>query len=245
MAVLTRRLFLALGATALVTYRSFGEKGDAVSLPHDLDHILLGVSDLNHGIDWFEERSGLRAPLAGVHPGRGTHNALLSFGSRRYLEIIAPDPAQSGSRIAVPSAAAQVARLRTLKEPRLANWAARTDDIAAVAKKVAAAGLKFSGPWEGSRARPDGKILRWKTLHLEGDFDGILPFFIEWARDSVHPSEDAPAGCQIQSFRAETPQAPQVTLAARTLGVDLSVTTSTATQLLARITGAKGEFELH
>jgi len=244
MSTLSRRLFLTLGATALMTYRSSGEKGDAVSLPHDLDHVLLGVSDLDRGIAWLEERSGVRAGVGGVHPGRGTHNALLSLGPRQYLEIIAPDPAQVGNSIAVPSAAALVARLRTLKEPTLVGWGAHTDDIALVAKKATVAGLKFGGPLNGSRVRPDGKTLRWKTLTLENNFDGILPFFIEWSRDSVHPSQDAPAGCRVQSLTAKTPQARQAMLAARTLGVDLSVTAGKATQLLARITGTKGEFEL-
>jgi hypothetical protein len=245
MAELSRRLFLALGATALLTHRSFSKKEDTVSLPHDLDHILLGVSDLDRGIAWLEERSGMRAAVGGVHPGRGTRNALLTFGSRRYLEIIAPDPAQAGSRISVPRAAAQVAKLRTLKDPRLVGWAAHTDDIAAVARKVTDAGLKFAGPYEGSRARPDGKMLQWKILSLEDDSDGILPFFIEWSRNSVHPSEDAPGGCTIQGFHAETPEASQITMEIRTLGVDLSVNMGKTVQLLAKVTGAKGEFELN
>jgi hypothetical protein len=244
MTVLSRRLFLTLGATALLTRRSLGEKGDAVSLPHDLDHMLLGVSDLDHGIAWLEERSGVRAAMGGVHPGRGTHNALLALGPRQYMEIIAPDPAQFGSGIAIPGVAAQVAKLRTLKEPSLVGWAAHTDDIASVARNITVAGFKFVGPLEGSRVRPDGKTLRWKSLALENDADRILPFFIEWSRDSVHQSQDAPAGCRVQSFSAETPQAHQVTFTARALGLDLSVASGKAAQLFARITGAKGEFEL-
>jgi Glyoxalase-like domain len=244
MSMLSRRLFLALGATALVSHRSLGEKGDAASLPRDLDHMLLGVNDLDRGIAWLEERGGVRAAVGGVHPGRGTHNALLSLGPKQYLEIIAPDPTQVESKIAVPSAAALVAMLRTLKEPKLVGWGAHTDDITSVAKKATVAGLKFDGPLDGSRVRPDGKTLRWKTLALENDFDGILPFFIEWSRESVHPSQDAPAGCRVQSLTAEAPQAQQVTITVRALGVDLSVTAGKATQLLARIAGTKGEFEL-
>ncbi len=245
MTTLSRRLFLALGGTALMIHRSLGREADALSLPHDLDHMLLGVSDLDRGIAWLEERSGVRAAVGGVHPGRGTHNALLSLGPRQYLEIIAPDPAQSESKIAVPGADALVAMLRALKEPSLVGWGAHTDDIASVAKQATAAGLKFVGPLDGSRVRPDGKTLRWKTLVLDNDFDSILPFFIEWSRDSVHPSQDAPAGCRVQSFTAETLQAQQVALTARTLGIDLSVAAGKATQLLARIKGARGDFELH
>jgi hypothetical protein len=37
MTVLSRRLFLALGGTALMIHRSLGKEADAVGLPHDLE----------------------------------------------------------------------------------------------------------------------------------------------------------------------------------------------------------------
>ncbi len=42
----------------------------ADEVPPLLDHILLGSSGLDGGIDFVEERTGVRAAFGGVHPGR-------------------------------------------------------------------------------------------------------------------------------------------------------------------------------
>ncbi|HKV94123.1 MAG TPA: VOC family protein [Candidatus Angelobacter sp.] len=210
-------------------------------MPTDLDHILLGINDLDHGIFWVEERSGVRAVFGGVHPGRGTRNALLSLGPRQYLEIIALDPQQAGS---AASREPWAARLNALKEPRIINWAAHTDDLAAVAQKAAAAGISAENPREGSRARPDGKILRWKSFGLKEDFDGVLPFFIEWSADSIHPSQDAPAGCTLEHFSIESPSVKDVREVAGKLGLNVEVKSGKKPLLHARIAGKKGAFEL-
>src|SRR5262249_46137581 len=160
-------------------------------------HIILGADDLDRGITWMEERTGVRAVFGGVHPGRGTRNALLSLGPLRYLEILAPDGQQSSQ--------SWYKELGTLREPRLIGWAVHTEDIAALAKKALAAGFAIDGPNDGSRARPDGKTLRWKSFRLKDDRGGLLPFFIEWSHESVHPSADAPAGCSLARFLLQSP----------------------------------------
>ena len=154
-----------------------------------LDHILLGCSDLDGGIDFVEKHTGVRAAFGGVHPGRGTRNALLSLGERHYLEIIAPDPLQSGTP--------DHYGLLKLTEPRLVGWAAHPGDLNEFATRLRNANIAFDGPNPGSRKRPDGRLLQWKTLNLKDDQSGLLPFFIEWSADTVHPSVDAPTGCKI------------------------------------------------
>jgi hypothetical protein len=205
-----------------------------------VDHLLLGAADLEQGIAWVENLTGVKAVAGGSHPGVGTRNALASLGGRRYLEIIAPDPAQAAYRFHID--------LRHLVEPRLVAWAAVTADIDAAADKARQAGYQLFGPQEGSRARPDGRLLQWKTLGVLNDFgiDGVepMPFFIEWAADSVHPSQDSPGGCDLESFVLRHPDALGLTEALKRLGVEADVEPASAAGLKATLASPKGKVEL-
>lgn len=195
-----------------------------------LDHLLLGSADLDQGIAFFERETGIRAAFGGVHPGRGTRNALLSLGERRYLEIIAPDPAQ----IKVPHFDdPMVDLLKSLPAPRLIGWAAHCDDIAALAGKLKQVGIAFDGPRDGSRARPDGRLLKWKTLNLKDTHDGVLPFFIQWDPSSPHPSTDAPAGCRLERFSIADPNPAALQKTCQQLGLDVRIETGNQSQLRA------------
>jgi hypothetical protein len=230
---ISRRQFLAMtGGTIAARPLQY----DVNAVPPMFDHMILGVDDLERGIAFMDERAGVRAVFGGVHPGRGTRNALLALGGQRYLEIIAPDPEQH-VRSWFP-------QLPQMHEPRLLGWAVHTDDITALAKKVRDAGFLIQGPADGSRARPDGKMLRWKSFRLEDDRGGLLPFFIEWSPDSVHPSVDAPAGCRLTRFFATSPQPTDLAAAYNRLGAEVVVERGEKAHLRAQITGAKGELEL-
>src|SRR5690349_20718983 len=178
-----------------------------------LDHIILGVDDLDRGIDRVEEFTGVRAIPGGVHPGRGTRNALISLARDRYLEIIAPDPQQS-----TPSWFPQIV---DLAEPRLIAWAVHASDLTRVVNRALAAGFAIDGPHDGARSRPDGRVLTWKLFHLRDDCGGLLPFFIEWGRGSIHPAADTPIGCTLDRFSLQSPEAFKIKEACTILGVDV------------------------
>ncbi len=234
---ISRRLFLALagGVALALPPLALGEE----PVPPLLDHILLGCNDLQRGIDFAEQHLGVRAEFGGVHPGRGTQNALLSLGERRYLEIIAPDPQQPGAALAK-----EARDLRKLTKPRLVGWAAHPGDIHALAAKLAAAGIAAEGPTPGSRQRPDGRILRWQTLTLKDNASGLLPFFIQWTADSVHPSVDAPLGCRLLRFEARSPDPKKLAKETMLLGLDVAIAQGQKAQLMARIAGPMGHVEL-
>lgn len=205
-------------------------------MPLSLDHLVLGSSDLDQGIAWLEARSGVRPAPGGVHPGRGTRNALLALGPHCYLEILAPDPGQS--------TLTWYTQLPTLREPRLVAWAVHTNDLTAMAKKCSAAGYAIVGPGDYSRSRPDGRILRWKLFHLKDNRGGVLPFFIEWASDSLHPASDAPAGCGLRGLQLESPAPDDLSKLCQSLEVEVPVVVGRHERLRAAITSPRGPVEL-
>ena len=231
--MLSRRFFLTL-AGALVSPRMIPAAG---SSPPSLDHIMLAAGDLDAGVADIEKKSGVRAARGGSHPGGGTQNALLSLGPERYLEIIAPDPQQSAAR------SPRLSQLVNLRQPLLVGWAVHTKDIEAIARRLRDAKIPADGPNAGSRVRPDGKILRWRTLVLEDDVKGLLPFFIEWGAGTVHPSVDAPAGCKLTSFEVESQDDTRLREMFQKMGIEVTVRRG-AGLLRARIAGLRGEFEL-
>jgi hypothetical protein len=237
--MISRKHFLALTGSTLLALR-FGWSAEA-EVPAMLDHILLGSSDLDRGIAFVEEHTGVRAAIGGVHPERGTRNALLSLGESRYLEIIALDPAQDK----VPAFAAPLVNLlKSLSTPRLVGWAAHPGDVEVMAKKLRESGIAVDGPRAGSRARPDGRVLQWKTVTLHDDHDGVLPFFIEWSAGSAHPSTDAPAGCRLERFVIADPDPGELEKTCRRLGLEVAVEQGEKAQLRGRIVGLKGGLEV-
>jgi Glyoxalase-like domain len=236
---ISRRSLLSTGARILIataTKTSALFSAEREEVPTMLDHILLGCSDLDRGIAFVENHSGVRAAFGGVHPGRGTRNALLSLGEKHYLEIIAPDPQQPG--------APDHYGLLKLTEPHLVGWAAHPGDLNSFATRLRDADIAFDGPNPGSRKRPDGRLLQWKTLNLKDDREGLLPFFIEWSADTIHPSTDAPAGCRIVRFEIATSEPEHLSKTLAILGLDVKIAKAENAQLRAKIASPKGELAL-
>jgi len=215
-----------------------------VTIAACLDHLILGASDLARGIEFLEQRTGVRAAPGGVHPGRGTHNALLSLGPRCYLEILAPDPNQP--------TLAWFRNLPQLTEPRLVGWMVRPGDLVTLAERLRQSGIACEPPRESSRQRPDGRTLRWKLLRLAGEplgsqpagMEGLLPFCIEWSAGSPHPAAAAPSGLRLVQFEISGPAPDGLQRTLDILGLDLQVTRSDRPQLRARIAGPQGTADL-
>jgi glyoxalase-like protein len=154
---------------------------------------------------------------------------------------MAPDPKGK----AVPQwAAKQLEVLKGLTSPRLITWAIHPGDIDALANRLRASGMQVLGPYPGSRTRPDGSVLSWKTVNIADDHHGLLPFFIQWSAGARHPSLDAPAGCHIVRFAAADPYPDELSKTYLGIGVDVQIERGQEPRLQARISGPKGTLDL-
>ncbi len=162
-----------------------------------IDHVILGVSDLDEGMRSFREATGVDAPFSGRHPGMGTQNALAALGGGVYLEIIAPRPgAEVGEKWrALPG----------LEKLTPAGWAIGVDDLDATIRSLRADGFEIGDPQPGSRALPDGSALAWRTADIREPRFEPAPFLIEWGKGATHPSTTSPAGCELVSLRLGSP----------------------------------------
>lgn len=168
----------------------FTKSAADVDPPTVVDHVLLPVADLEDGAHRLHEQFGLQGTAGGRHPKVGTANVIVPLGSQ-YLELIAVvDPAEAaGSRLG-----RRVSRALEERKTFL-GWALRTKDLDAVRRKLQAAGWDLPPLAEGSRNRPDGQVLSWRTQDVDtGVESSALPFVIEWhSPDGLHPGQAATA----------------------------------------------------
>ena len=228
--ILAAGLALALAAACA---RSPVSASRIVMLPDSLpvDHVILAIDSLERGIELLRLATGVTPVYGGAHPGRGTRNALLSLGHRRYLELLAPNPDDT-SATARQGEAARARYFGAFRALTPAGWAIHVPDADAERARLLARGLRVSEVGPGSRARTDGSVLRWRTIDPWGeDARDALPFVIEWASESPHPSADAPAGCALASLAIGSPASDSLRAQFERAGWPVAVHDSTAEQL--------------
>jgi hypothetical protein len=195
----------------------------------NIDHIILGINDLNKGIAQFKELTGVEPVVGGIHPNSFSQNALVALDHDIYIEIMAPRP----DAVNVPAEFLAYEKLTPI------GWAVRTHNSIETKKKLKAAGIIASNRKHGSRSKPDGTLLNWTTFDIDTRYD--FPFFIEWGASTVHPSISSPAGCTFQSFDINTPYDAAMNNLITALPLNLTVSKATETKLQLTIDSPKGK----
>jgi len=203
-----------------------------------VDHLVWCVPELDAGIAKLESMTGVKAIPGGSHPGVGTHNALASLGSRKYLEIIAPDPGQTEFR------RPRVFRIDEIREPTLVTWAAATSQPGDLAARKFADGQRLGDLRSLSRVRPDGVELSWTMTDPYTEIDGgIVPFLIDWG-ETPHPGDNAPPGISLLSLCAWHPDPDTVMEKLARLDIDMKVAPGKLPRLVAMLDTPAGRVEL-
>jgi glyoxalase-like protein len=147
-----------------------------------IDHVVYGVQDLEAAGSRVKQELGLDSAPGGRHPGWGTGNRIVPLGES-YIELLAAvDRAE-----AAQDPLGQALLVAVAEGDRFLGWCVSTDDIQGVAARL---GLPVS---VGTRERPDGTVLRWRTAGLDGAIaEPSLPFFITWdVPQELHPGRTA------------------------------------------------------
>jgi hypothetical protein len=195
-----------------------------------IDHVILGIDDLDRGVKAFEAATGVKPVYGGKHPG-GTHNALVSLGDGTYLEILA---VQQG--VTVPADYADLKKMKTLTP---IGWAVSSNDSAELRNRLSAAGIAVSKPVDGSRTTPTGSTLSWQSFALnESSLE--VPFFIVWSKQTAHPSTTSPSGCKLQQWNVASPRVKDLEQLRTALDLRVDVAEAKTTSMRLSLTCPKG-----
>ena len=161
-----------------------------------LDHLVIAVPDPEAAAGDLERTVGLVCTGGGRHPLWGTYNRLAWLGDT-YVELIGifdPTLATRGP-VARPVLAALMAT-----ESGLVTYALATDDAAADAARLRAAGSPIGQPETRSRTRPDGELVTWHAAYAELG-PALPPFIVEHELAGAEWSDDARAARAVFEHR--------------------------------------------
>ena len=201
-----------------------------------IDHLVYATPNLEKTVAEIAAKWGVQPTPGGKHAGRGTHNALVSFGTGSYLELIGPDPDQ-------PKTSSPMAfGIDELKAAKVVTWAAKAPGMQARVAAARTAGYDPGEPQAMSRDLPSGARLAW-TLTRSTAGDGLVPFLIDWG-ETTHPSTTSVGGCRLVSLRAVHLRPGEILAMLKALGEVLEVEEGPATALIAMVETPNGTFEL-
>ncbi len=123
-----------------------------------VDHVIIGVPDLDAAADDYERLLGFAVSAGGTHPGNGTYNRLIVLDPE-YIELIARLP---GAELAARSPISAMFG----RAPGGIGFALGSDDIDADVAAMRARGGAVQGPFDGYLAGPDGSGRGWHMAYL-------------------------------------------------------------------------------
>ena len=164
------------------------------------DHIVVAAATLQQGIDYIKQQLGVEVPLGGIHPGMGTHNALMQLADDLFFEIIAINPdslSNSDLQIDQPrwfSLDNPLLQQQLKRQPQLLTWVVNCDDIQQCIS-------------QGIYRQTSSRLIR--RNNLSWDFampddggliaEGLIPYVLQW--HNQHPAANmVNRGCSLKQI---------------------------------------------
>ena len=163
------RLSFATLVLLLVSQTAMTQESKSVVL--EIDHASICGSNLDALRQDFTD-VGMTPDLGGPHGNGITQMAIIGFDDASYLELIAP---------VKPGATAGSDWARYMSDDAVTcAWAVGTNVLLQEVDRLKKAGVPVRTPEPGSRKRPDGMSIEWKTADVgPGTPGSTLPFIIE------------------------------------------------------------------
>jgi catechol 2,3-dioxygenase-like lactoylglutathione lyase family enzyme len=156
-----------------------------------IDHVMICVPDLPQGIAQYR-KLGFDIHPGGVHPGKGTHNAI-AFLENDYVELLAIRD-QAELRSADRRGTWQDGLTEFIAAGGgIRNLVLESDDLAADVAAMRRRGVEVSDASEGSRQTPAGRQLRWMAATL-GPRNPLPLFFVQHLTPLAERRKQAPEG---------------------------------------------------
>jgi catechol 2,3-dioxygenase-like lactoylglutathione lyase family enzyme len=135
-----------------------------------IDHIIIGVNDLDEATRVFGQQLGLAVSGGGIHPSGGTANRIIVIGDT-YLELIT---------VRTPAEAQQSLLERLAKGDGYLNFVLSSNDIVADSAAMRSRGVQVPGPVAGELVAADGRSRGWSRVDVErAELAQHYPFIIQ------------------------------------------------------------------
>ncbi|MEC5424678.1 VOC family protein [Virgibacillus sp. C22-A2] len=151
-----------------------------------IDHIIITAKDPEKAAKDFSEKNDVPIVQGGRHENWGTYNYLAYFSSESYIEWIGIFDDTIANTSDNPLIKQVVNALTNGKE-EVIQFAFRTDRMDKYIAYFAKENIPCTGPFSGSRKKPDGSMLKWRMLFP--DTERMLPFLVEWGEVKNVPEE--------------------------------------------------------
>lgn len=180
-----------------------------------IDHIGLACRDLEEGVRYFRDKTGVEPFVNQALASLPFQNAYVRIGDATFLEILGPNPKHKGIH-------PLKSLLKRFSEPTLWFWYVSTDDFSGLELAIRDSGRCIERKMEAEAAKETGPA--FVGASIGPGFWPVYPNIIQWKGDmKAHILKDLPI-VPIQTFSVIVGGSQQITTAKKffeRVGIDV------------------------